>query len=193
MLPIMTLALAAAGADLAALPDRLHLVAPKGSDYYGVGAGANLTAPVVTTSVTGDFVFAARVRFHFNNTYDGAALIVRADETHWAKLLVERSKPGLEGVTSSVVTGDSDDAYHVFLELGEETVWLKITRKGQRYGFYSSKDGQAWMIARDFVLAAAPAVTVGLEAQSPLGPDFSADFDHVRLEPRAFGDYWQGE
>jgi regulation of enolase protein 1 (concanavalin A-like superfamily) len=193
MLPMLTLSWILAGSNPATLPDHLHLSAPKGSDYYGVGADANLTAPTVMVPVSGDFVFAARVRVHFTNDYDGAALLVRADAAHWAKLLVERSKPGMEGVTSSVVRGDSDDAYHVFFGPGEDTAWLKITRKGQRYGFYTSKDGQTWTIARDFTLSDTSSVTVGVEAQSPLGPEFSADFDHVRLESKTATDYWQGE
>ncbi len=194
MLPVILAALAVVASPVATLPDHLTLTAPKGTDYYGTGATGNFTAPVVVTPVTGDFVLAARVTFHINNLYDGAALVVRADDTHWAKFLIERPWPGVEYVTSSVVRGtQSDDNYHVRLKPGQETVWLKVTHTGDRYGLYTSEDGKTWTIARDFALDTTAPVSVGVEAQSPLGPEFTAVFDQVRLEHRTAKDYWQGE
>ncbi len=185
MLTVLAFAAAVAGA----LPDHLSLTAPKGSDYFGT----TLTAPTVMTPVDGDFIFAARVHVPFGNTYDGAALLVRADDSHWAKFLVERSQPGMEGVTSSVVNGGSDNAYHVFFKPGQDTIWLKATRKGDAYAFYTSEDGMTWTIARDFSLGVSGPVTIGVEAQSPLGPQITADFDHIRLDDKGPSDYWQGE
>ncbi len=192
MLAILAFAAAVAG-SVPALPDHLSLTAPKGSDYYGAGKAANLTAPTVMTPVEGDFILAARVHIPFNNLYDGAALVVRADDAHWAKFLIERSRPGVEGVTSSVVRGDSDDDYHVPFRPGQDTIWLKMTRKGERYCFYTSEDGKAWTIARDFALGTSAPVTIGVEAQSPLGPQVTAEFDHIRLDHKTPADYWQGE
>ena len=188
MLTVLAFAAAVAGAA-PALPDHLSVHAPKGSDYFGT----TLTAPTVMVPVEGDFILAARLHVPFGNTYDGAALLVRADATHWAKLLAERSQPGMEGVTSSVVRGDSDNAYHVFFKPGQDTIWLKATRRGDTFAFYTSDDGKTWTIARDFSFGVSGPVGVGVEAQSPLGPEITADFDHVRLDHKGPSDYWQGE
>jgi regulation of enolase protein 1 (concanavalin A-like superfamily) len=177
------------------MPDSLALTALKGSDFYAPqdGTAANLTAPTLLFPVNGDFIFSARVTIPFQNNFDGAALMLYADDTHWAKLLVERSQPGMEGATSTVVNGLGDDAYHLFLKPGETVIFLKITRQGNMAVFYTSADGKAWTVARDFVLDTGAQTFAGFEAQSPLGEKVEAHFDHIRFEVRTPSDFWQGE
>lgn len=180
---------------LAKPPESLSLTASKGSDFYvpADGSPPSVTAPLVLFPVTGDFIFAARVDIPFQNTFDGAALMLYADDGHWAKFLVERSQPGMEGVTSTVVKTTGDDAYHVFLKPGETAIWLKITRAGDMFCLYTSLDGARWTIARDFVFTSPSPLMAGFEAQSPLGETVTAQFDHIRFESRTPKDYWQGE
>lgn len=173
--------------------DSLTLTAFKGSDFYSGGATPNLTAPTVLFPVAGDFIFSARVTVAFQNTFDGGALMLYADDRHWVKFLVERSQPGLEGVTSTVVDDKGDDAYHVFLKPDETSAYLKITRQGDFFVLYTSLDGKAWTIARDFTIDASLPLQAGFEAQSPLGEAFTAQFDHIRFDTKAPSDYWTGE
>ena len=175
--------------------DSLTITAFKGSDYYTPqdGSAATLSAPLVLFPVQGDFIFSARVTIALGANFDGAALMVYADDSHWAKLLLERSQPGMDGVTSTIVAPRGDDAYHVMLAPGQGAIFLKVTRQGDMLAFYTSNDGQAWTIARDFTLDTALPVMAGFEAQSPLGDTATARFDQIRLEARTPGDFWHGE
>lgn len=176
-------------------PDSLTITALKGSDYYTPqdGSAATLSAPLVLFPVQGDFIFSARVTMALGANFDGAALMVYADDTHWGKLLLERSQPGMDGVTSTIVAPRGDDAYHVMLAPGQQAIYLKITRQGDMLAFYTSNDGQAWTIARDFTLDTTLPVMAGFEAQSPLGDKATARFDQVRFEGRTPSDFWHGE
>ena len=176
-------------------PDSVTITAFKGSDYYTPqdGSAAALTAPLVLFPVTGDFIFSARVTIALGATYDGAALMVYSDDTHWGKLLLERSQPGMDGVTSTVVAPRGDDAYHVLLAPGQTAIYLKVTRQGDMLAFYTSNDGQAWTIARDFTLDTTLPVMAGFETQAPLGDEATARFDQIRLEVKTPSDFWHGE
>lgn len=176
-------------------PDSLTITALKGSDFYtpGDGSAASLSAPLVLFPVHGDFIFSARVTIALGADFDGAALMVYADETHWGKLLLERSQPGIDGVTSTITAPHGDDAYHVMLAPGQQAIYLKITRQGDTFAFYTSNDGSAWSVARDFTLDTALPVMAGFEAQSPLGNTATARFDQIRLESKTPTDFWHGE
>lgn len=170
-------------------PDSLSLTAYKGSDFYDT----TLNAPTVLFPVKGDFVFTTRVTVAFQNTFDGGAVMLYADEKHWVKFLIERSQPGMEGVTSTVVKGEGDDAYHIFLTPAQTSVWMRVTRKGGFFVLYTSLDGKTWTLARDFTLDPALPLKLGFEAQSPLGDACTAKFDNIRYEIRTPNDYWHGE
>lgn len=196
---------------ISGIPDSLHLQSGQGraevsadtlvvsagpkTDFYvpSDGGAAALTAPLVLFPASGDFVFSGRVTLDLKTDFDGAALIVYADATHWAKLLVEQSRADLRGATSSVVDGTGDDAYHGQLAPGQASLFLKVTRVGNTYVFYTSPDGKAWQVARSFLLPGGLATSLGFEAQSPLGQGFDARFDQLRFEQRTPKDYWQGE
>lgn len=175
--------------------DTLILTAPKGSDMFtpSDGSKAILTAPRITFVPQGDFIFSARIDVPFAADYDGAALVIYGDDSHWGKLLFERIDAQKSAITSSVVSPVSDNSYHVRVPADDQTVWFKIVRAGPMILFYMSQDGEHWDILRDMAFASPAPVTVGFMSQSPLGENLAASFSDIRFETKTFKDYWQGE
>lgn len=174
--------------------DHLTLIAPQGSDLYSPANGppAN-TAPRVTFSPKGDFIFSARVARPERGKYEGGALVVFAAPDRWAKVLFERLDPATHAVTSSVAGPLSDNSYHLRLAASAPAVWLKVVRVGGSVMLYASEDGDQWQILRDFPLAADLPVQVGFASQSPDGERYAAHFSDVQFQPRSLKDYWQGK
>ena len=173
--------------------DSLTVVAPAGSDLYAsVDGPAKDTAPRVTFTPRGDFIFSARVARPESGKYEGGALIISASPHQWAKVLFERLNETTHAVSSSVASPVSDNSYHMRIPAGAPAVWLKIVRVGGSVMLYASEDGQRWEILRDFPLAASAAVEVGFVSQAPSGHHYAARFSDVHYQSTALKDYWQG-
>ncbi|WP_413664882.1 DUF1349 domain-containing protein [Microbulbifer sp. CNSA002] len=117
-------------------PSKITITATKGSDLF-TNADSSYqidNAPRLLFAPNTDFIFSAKVSVDFEKNFDGAALIVYADEGNWAKLLLERFNSGKNGIASTVVYKGGDDAYHI--ETQREYSHLKIARKGTTYFFY---------------------------------------------------------
>ncbi len=172
----------------------LELTATKGTDLYANTDGTKLadhTARAMFTPV-GDFIFSAKVSGSFKQAYEGGALIVYADAKNWAKLLFENPKTGKPGVSSTVSKGGiGDDAHHGLR--GPGATYLKIARLKDMYVFYTSADGAVWNMVRTVGLPSATPVTIGFSVQSPMSPEFAAQFTDIRFRSATFKDYWQGE
>jgi regulation of enolase protein 1 (concanavalin A-like superfamily) len=145
----------------------------------GTDSGHLLWVPV-----TGDFVAQAHVQPTFASTYDAGALMVRHDETHWAKLCFEATDFGTHAAVSVVTDGLSDDANGVDLEA--PSLWLQIVRVGDVFGLHYALAGPArdWRMVRYFRLALPPEVKVGLVAQSPVGPGTTVDFYQFSVQSK---------
>lgn len=179
--------------DVRIADDSLTLVAPKGSDLYApADAPPKDTAPRVTFTPQGDFIFSARVARPENGKYEGGALIISASPNRWAKVLFERLNDTTHAVSSSVAAPVSDNSYHIRLPASAAAVWLKIVRIGESVMLYASEDGKQWQILRDFPLDRSAAVDVGFVSQSPNGDHFAARFSDIRYEAKSLKDYWQG-
>jgi regulation of enolase protein 1 (concanavalin A-like superfamily) len=140
-----------------------------------------LNAPrLLGSAADGDYQFSARVTVDFRATYDAGALLVWADERHWAKLCFEYS-PDREPMVVSVVTrGLSDDA-NAFVVDGH-TTWLRVSRRGRSYAFHASLDGGRWQLIRSFSIGdELVRARIGLEAQSPTGTGLAVRFDKFRF------------
>jgi regulation of enolase protein 1 (concanavalin A-like superfamily) len=140
------------------------------------------TAHLLSLSVEGDFCAQAHVRPTFASTYDAGALMVRGDETHWAKVCFEATDFGTHAAVSVVTDGVSDDANGADLDV--ESLWLQIVRQVDLFALHYSLDGQSWRMVRYFTLHVPPRVQVGLVAQSPIGPGTTVDFLSFSVEPR---------
>ena len=183
-----------APADARQFAGTIELTALKGTDLYANTDGtehADNTARVLFTPV-GDFIFSAKVTGAFKDAYEGGALIVYADANNWIKLLFENPKSGKPGISSTVSKGGiGDDAHHG--ATGGNAIHLKIARLKQMYVLYTSSDGLTWNMVRTVGLPSTAPVRIGLSAQSPVGPQFKAQFSDLRFRSATFKDYWQGE
>ena len=134
--------------------------------------------------VRGDFVAQAHVRPTFASTYDAGALMVRGDETHWAKVCFEATDFDTHAAVSVVTNGLSDDANGPNLDVPD--VWLQIVRVGDVFGLHYAPDSptKGWHMVRYFRLVLPQEVGVGLVAQSPVGPGTTVDFFRFTVESK---------
>jgi len=162
----------------------LRIHAPAKTDFFQdpSGASGSASAPYLWLPVEGDFVARAHVRPTFTSTYDAGTLMIRGDESHWAKLCYEATDFGTHAAVSVVTNGVSDDANGV--DLNVESLWLQAVRQGNLFGLHYSLDGSSWRMVRYFTLPVPQAVKVGLVAQSPVGLGTHVDFYSFSVEPR---------
>lgn len=162
----------------------LRVYVPTKSDYFQDPAGVlqNDSAPYLWLLVHGDFVAQAHVRPEHRTTYDAAALMVRQDALHWAKLCYESTDYGTTAAVSVVTNGVSDDANGADLTVPD--LWFQIVRRGDVFGLHYSLDGKSWRMVRLFKLLVTAQVQVGLVGQSPIGPGTTVDFFSFTVEGR---------
>src|SRR5258707_9617251 len=98
------------------------------------------TAPMLLFVPSDDYVFNAKVRVGFNAKWDAGALMVWADEHHWAKLSFELSPDKQPTMVTVVTRGLSDDCNSI--PVSGNTVHLQIAKTLRAYVFYSSSDGK---------------------------------------------------
>lgn len=172
--------------------DRVVLTAPKGTDLYRSAKGkAAANAPRITFAPEGDFIFSARVDASFGADYDGGALVVYGDDGYWLKFLFERINANESAITSSFASPVTDNSYHV--RVPAAPVWMKIVRIDHQILLYTSLDGKAWQILRDFSVDPARKLEVGFASQAPLGESYTATFTDIRFEAKKLTKYWTGE
>ena len=172
--------------------DKVVLTAPKGTDLYRSAKGKSAAnAPRITFVPEGDFIFSARVDASFGADYDGGALVVYGDDGYWLKFLFERINANESAVTSSFASPATDNSYHV--RVPAEPVWMKIVRIERQLLLYTSLDGKAWQILRDFSIDPARKLEVGFASQAPLGESYTATFSDIRFEAKTLTKYWTGE
>lgn len=153
-----------------------HIIPEKGTDLYASPDGkvSVNNVPSATFNTLNNFEFITYVQGEFNDAYDGAGIVVYANENNWAKLMFERFKSGKNGIASTVNRGNGDDAYH--LRTDKSALYLKATKQENVYSFYYSFDGEEWLYTRSFKLAEQGETKVGIFAQSPLQGKMTARF-----------------
>ena len=179
-------------AELVVGEDTLRLAAGPRTDWFvdPATSASTANAPALVGAVDGDFLLAARVEVAFAATFDAGALVVRHDETTWAKLAFERS-PNAEPMVVSVVTqGASDDCNSTVVDGG--FTWLRVARIGRAFAFHASADGQRWNLVRHFRLDPADELELGFVAQSPLGGGCAATFSEITFAARTLADLRDG-
>jgi regulation of enolase protein 1 (concanavalin A-like superfamily) len=139
----------------------------------------------------GEWQFQARVRVKFAASWDAGAVLLWADDHHWAKLNFELAPDGQPSVFSVVTRdGRSDDA--VGWPVAADALWLRISAFDGGYTLHTSEDGRVWRLARQFGLDAPGPVRVGVEAQSPVGEGCTVTFDGVALTPARLANPFDG-
>jgi uncharacterized protein len=162
----------------------VRVYAPARADYFRDPAGVHIVdaAPTLWLNVAGDFVARLLVRPQFRSTYDSGCLLVRRDESHWAKVCYERTDFGTQAVVSVVTDGASDDANGP--DLTVPAVWLQVARVANCFGLHYALDGESWHMVRYFGLPAGESFLVGMVAQCPVGPGTVVDWLEFSLEKR---------
>ncbi|MHB0856735.1 MAG: DUF1349 domain-containing protein [Anaerolineae bacterium] len=170
----------------------LRIYTPGGVDYFQDPAGRVVrdSAPRLGLPVQGDFVARLHVRPTFSSMWDAGCLMVRQDETHWAKLCFERTDLPSHAIVSVVTDGVSDDANGVDLDVAD--VWLQVVRVGNVYGMHYALDGSSWRMVRYFQLSLPHEVEVSLVAQCPIGQGGTVDWLAFQVAPRSVKDLRAG-
>lgn len=169
----------------------LQVAAGPKSDWFVDPFDGTVTngAPILLFRPGKDYVLSTRVTVKFATKWDAGALMLMADDHHWAKLSYEYSPEGRPTLVTVVTRGLSDDCNSV--SLPGSSVHLRIVRSGQTYVFYYSTDGRRWQNLRTFSLDTDLPVDVGFEAQSPAGGGASASFSATSYEERHTGNTYK--
>src|SRR5262249_56711500 len=148
----------------------------------------NNTAQMFLFVPANDYVFGAKVKVGFKTKWDAGALMVWADEHHWAKLSFELSPAKQPTLVTVVTRGLSDDCNSV--PISGNTVYLQIARSGSAYVFYFSSDGKNWQIVRVFSLGEGLKPKVGFESQSPAGQGTEVVFSEIHYTAKKIGNIY---
>jgi regulation of enolase protein 1 (concanavalin A-like superfamily) len=87
---------------------------------------------------------------------------------NWIKLAFENSDATGPGIVTVVTNGTSDDANGAILNR-EKKIWLAMIRKDNIYSMHWSKDGKNYNMTRLTKMLETDVVSIGIEAQSPVG------------------------
>ena len=170
----------------------LTIVPRAPSDFFRPYDGpANDNCCLLYRGITGDFTAVAKVKADLVDFGDAAALTVRASETQWAKLCLERSPIGQVSLVSVVTNPWSDDSNSELVTRPE--CFLRLTRKGNLFGMHYSLDGISWRFVRTFGLELPAQVMVGVHAQAPFTPGCRVLFRSWTICAEPVADFRSGE
>jgi regulation of enolase protein 1 (concanavalin A-like superfamily) len=162
------------------------------TDWFVDPAGTepNVSAPALLGNPEGDFVLSACVEVDFEQTYDAGVLALWRNGATWAKLCFEYSPQGRPMVVSVVTRGVSDDCNSIVV--AATSVWLRVAHIGRAYAFHASTDGAVWQFVRYFAFSEGTGLSVGFEAQSPLGEGCTARFSDLRFNQATLAELRDG-
>jgi uncharacterized protein len=149
------------------------------------------SAPILWFTPGDTYGFSTKVQVQFTTRWDAGALMLWADEHHWAKLSFELSPEKQPMMVTVVTRGFSDDCNSA--PISGDSAYLQIARTGSTYVFYYASDGEEWRILRTFRLDTQRAVFVGFEAQSPDGTGATAIFSNVHYSPKKIANIYTGK
>jgi uncharacterized protein len=149
---------------------------PLGSTWASTNAPTALFTPLDE-----HFLLSARVIVNFTSTFDAGVLLLYEREDLWAKLCFEYSPQNQPMIVSVVTRGLSDDCNSTIID--GKTVYLRVARMGEAFGFHYSLDGTYWNMVRYFTLGNVENLRIGFEAQSPTGEGCTVDFSEITYQP----------
>jgi uncharacterized protein len=141
--------------------------------------------------ITGDFTAIAQTTADLAGFGDAAALVVRAGESQWAKLCLERSPIGDLSLVSVVTNPWSDDSNSEILKT--PNCYLRVTRKGNIFGMHYSLDGARWRFIRTCAIEMPGEAMVGIAAQAPFAEGCRVVFHSFAISPQPVADFRSGE
>lgn len=164
--------------------------------YYGF---RNDNGHSLLWNVRGNITLTARARFNYDSLFDQCGLVVYSSSECWFKGSIEYHTAGFSRLGSVVTNNGYSDWATVDIASRDE-MWYRLSRRGPDFLFESSFDGTEFTQMRIFHLSALGETTkemgkedppqtpsssapIGFYACSPLDSSFTAEFDHVTLEP----------
>jgi regulation of enolase protein 1 (concanavalin A-like superfamily) len=126
-----------------------------------------------------EFTAQVKVQGSFDELYDQAGLMVRADETTWCKAGIEVSD-GHRLIGSVLTMGQSDWAVGV-LPGEPDTFWLRMTLKDQALRIQYSIDGQRWPLLRLAPFLHHGQIAVGPYCCTPEREGLEVSFSHFTV------------
>jgi hypothetical protein len=170
----------------------LRIVPHAPSDFFRPGDGPpNDNGALLYKHVTGNFTAVTQVTADLCDFGDAAALTVRAGESLWAKICLERSPTGEIAIVSVVTNPWSDDSNNELLT--SPACYMRLTRKGDIFAMHYSLEGKTWRFVRTFTIAMPPDVMVGIHAQAPFTGGCQVLFHSLTLSPEPVADFRSGE
>jgi regulation of enolase protein 1 (concanavalin A-like superfamily) len=173
--------------------DSVSITASKETDLFNDAESGSVAgnAPMLAFTPDDAFVLTAKATPDFKSEFDGGFLVVYVDQTHWAKLLFEKSHYGPFSVGSSVTNTYSDDSVNA--DIPGKEVYLRVTKSKEVFAFYYSLDGVKWRYIRFFRFPSKGQLRIGFASQSPSGDQCTTVFSKIVYVPKASRDFWTGE
>ena len=159
----------------------IKILAPPQTDLFcGLDGTVVDNAPLYGVEIEGDCVIEAKVSFTKSGNYDGAGLVLYGDRQHWAKTCLEATDFGKIAVISVITNEVSDDANGPHIT--QDSVWLRLVRKGDACSIHYSLDGVHYEMHRICRVALPRKIMAALIAQAPVGDGITCTFEEVKVE-----------
>lgn len=157
----------------------LLLEAAKETDLHVPADGSynRHNAPKILFKPGSDFEFSAHIIPSFQEKYDGGALLIYTDEQNWAKILIQYTGSKYLLGMSVVRNKITDDSY--FNISNQKHIFLKVAKNANVFRFYSSLDGKAWELTREFKYDHPENFKVGFYSQSPVGSGCKIEYTDI--------------
>jgi regulation of enolase protein 1 (concanavalin A-like superfamily) len=159
--------------------DRLLVESTPKADFYRLPGWTINNGNFFRLSVSGDFIFQARISGEYLAKYDQAGLMVRLDDENWLKCgseLVDGQR-----LASAVITRTYSD-WSTMPDLSQSApVWWQVVRWQQTLKALCSIDGKSFATVREGYFPAARSLEVGLLCCSLEGAGVKASFDSLSL------------
>lgn len=157
-----------------------------GSDYDAANS------PFYVFEVENDFTFECKVKPQFNATYDGGLIMLYINDKKWVKFALENTDLGYPQAVSVVTNETSDDSMGEKIE--SDSIYLKISKKGNVVGLHFSEDAKSWKMVRifKFVIENNETAYVGISSQSPAGDGCTCEFTDYKFNKTTVADMRKG-
>lgn len=165
--------------DLTLNPGALTLVAgPNTNQWQSVDS-----APAIIYPVSGDFLAEVKVVFAPDENYQLAGIGIRSvGEPTWLRIA-----RAYDSGNKLLVTGsDGGNSSHLsIVEYVDDTVWLRVQRRGSIFNFFYSTNGSNWVeLEKDLVFELPDDAELFLNAFSTANTGVVAQFSEFRVTPQ---------
>lgn len=148
-------------------------------------------APKLLFKADDNFILSAAIEHSFANKWDGGALVIKSDSTHWIKFCFEKDYTGAKRVVSVVTKNISDDCNSV--EINSNKVFYRIAKAEKVITLYYSTNGENWFLVRHLQFDTRPGFEVGFLAQSPTGSKCEVKFSSIQYQAKKISDPYLGQ